>query len=776
MSVPQLLPPSDLLEQVQGIEQGLLRRRRAQWLGLLLAAVQAAILVVNSKWLHEVRSANWNAVAEQWWLIVVLCVFVLSVFFVSWTRFWLKESKEPFHYTFAISPFDPVTDEDADARIRPLQTDLLEKLSRRVGRLSLRADDESHSGGEDEGNRGDQDSSWRDSNLSHIHVSGYYAKRRRRPDPHWAVEVTAWVRVGDTSRPATLAPQMKYAIRTATGEAPPSLDERQYEELLELAYSSVATAIYEQIQHDVARKISLLPGRYFRAAAYFYEAEDYARSNTLDAYDRALELFDAALRLYDPNWKPVSRARLRRPLRQLRQSLALQYQRLRRAGSHVVARVGKIEVLAARAQTGYANTLLYRRILAGMAGSRINPIYEAWPITDRAVKRLEALADDVPGRNESLFDAYVARALAFTQMFRGDEAERDLSRARAQAPARAELDPRLLFVNGFLEVDVLTALPRLRRAVEFDDRFETAQFQLAYNLEMLWRLRPDLEENVAEMVFDEYENVLRLNPGNVAAWANLGYMHWLLAKPEDPRPAEDGRLAHIDEALNAFASGRQYKEIKHEAFVGELDHGLMRIAAEQGQFEEAYRRYVNVLAAVMTQSRSGAESYTDYYVEFINAKVLKRFTDFRDAVRAAWKHPAPEEMQATTPRVRDSVYAFALNDFAEASFWYFLRSGDLDALDAAHAALLEATQELHTSYVVTYVNLAEVERARSDALDFFAEEDPGGDHLDYVDKSEPAWAEGNLMTLVRCTERAKQARNLASTCRTEAKALRAKKL
>ena len=39
---------------------------------------------------------------------------------------------------------------------------------------------------------------------------------------------------------------------------------------------------------DVLRKIELLPKRYFRAAAYFYEAEDYVRSNTLDAYGYAI--------------------------------------------------------------------------------------------------------------------------------------------------------------------------------------------------------------------------------------------------------------------------------------------------------------------------------------------------------------------------------------------------------------------------------------------------------------------------------------------------------
>ena len=767
LSVPQLLPPSDLLEQVQGVEDGLLRRRRLQWLGVLLAAIQVTVLLLNSDWLQALFSADWSAVADQWWLIAILFVLVLSVLLVSWTRFWLGESKKPFHYTFAISPFDAVTEADADPLMSPLQTDLLEKLSRRVGRLSRLVEDEAHNAHGDAADTTSARSGVETTGSSHIDVSGYYAKRRRRPDPYWAVEVTAWVRVGDPSRPATLAPPVRYSIAGAKGDEPPSLDQTQYEEVLERAYSSVATAIYNQIQQDVARKIALLPSRYFRAAAYFYEAEDYAHSNTLDAYDRALELFDAALKVYDPNWKPVSRARMRRPLRKLRQVFAIAFQRLRRAASHVVARVGKSEVLAARAQIGYANTLLYRRILASLAGRGVNPMFEALPIADRAVKRLDDLAADVPGQEETLFDAFVARALAYASMNRSDKAEGDLAEARARSPYRAEEDPRFLFVSGLLEVEVLTALPRLRRAVEFDPQFEAAQFRLAYNLEMLWRLRPGLEENVAEMVFEEYESVVRLNPGNVAAWADLGYMRWMLAGFEQRKGAK--RVAHAALARDAFESGRQYKEIKREAFVGVLDHGLARLAAEDGRFKEAYRHYVSMVAAIMTQGRSGAhESYRAYQLSLISDKMLERFTEYRDAVRAAWEHPRPEELANTTPRVRDSVYAFALNDFAEASYHYYLRSGDLDALDAAQSALNEATEELHTSYILAYVNLALVERERSQALEFFADDDPGGAHLDFVDKSEPAWAEGNLITLVRCTERAKSAREKATVLRHDA--------
>ena len=56
------------------------------------------------------------------------------------------------------------------------------------------------------------------------------------------------------------------------------------------------------IREDVSRKIAL-PRRYFRAAAYFYEAEDYLRSHTLDAYSDAQKPVREAMKLYDADWR-----------------------------------------------------------------------------------------------------------------------------------------------------------------------------------------------------------------------------------------------------------------------------------------------------------------------------------------------------------------------------------------------------------------------------------------------------------------------------------------
>ena len=64
-----------------------------------------------------------------------------------------------------------------------------------------------------------------------------------------------------------------------------------YDRILERVYFSVASQVYTQLKTDVQRKIDLLPTTYLRANAYFQEAEDYAASNTVDAYLSARDLY-----------------------------------------------------------------------------------------------------------------------------------------------------------------------------------------------------------------------------------------------------------------------------------------------------------------------------------------------------------------------------------------------------------------------------------------------------------------------------------------------------
>src|SRR5687767_4299224 len=98
----RLLPPRDLLQQIDGVESGLRRGRGARTAGLIVGAAQVAVLVVNNQWFGElvkaVESPGGGALLEQWPLY--LCVFLLALSFlaVGWTRFWLRESRQPFRY------------------------------------------------------------------------------------------------------------------------------------------------------------------------------------------------------------------------------------------------------------------------------------------------------------------------------------------------------------------------------------------------------------------------------------------------------------------------------------------------------------------------------------------------------------------------------------------------------------------------------------------------------------------------------------------------------
>ena len=271
-----------------------------------------------------------------------------------------------------------------------------------------------------------------------------------------------------------------------------------------------------------------------KAAAYFHEAADYARSNTLDAHEEARSLYAKALGLYGPRGAPHELGGARRRLHELRLRAGARWPRL---VHH--------DLMAARAAVGYANTLVYRRLLARLAGRRLNPIFEARPVALDAVARLEDASrcarrprDAV--RREVSCGAHMARP----RLRRESEAE--LPAARTLFPERAEQDVRYLYAAGALDPRPRSSIPILRRATELDQRFEVAQFAIAEDSEMIWRTRPTLEEGTAGIVFKEYEEVLRINPGNVGAWAALGYMRWLLgrrrrgARRLRPRPRVQG--------------------------------------------------------------------------------------------------------------------------------------------------------------------------------------------------------------------------------------------
>jgi len=152
MKFPDLLPPGDLLKQVEGIESGLRQRKRLSALALLAAAVQAVVLIANNGWFQALLNQQWRGlITAHWPSLLILSGVVLTLFVSAWSRFWLEESQEPFRYTYSIVGFKPLSDQETqDDRLSfQLSVDLSERLNDRIRRLSLLDDVEPEKKGAD---------------------------------------------------------------------------------------------------------------------------------------------------------------------------------------------------------------------------------------------------------------------------------------------------------------------------------------------------------------------------------------------------------------------------------------------------------------------------------------------------------------------------------------------------------------------------------------------------------------------------------------------------
>jgi predicted negative regulator of RcsB-dependent stress response len=335
--------------------------------------------------------------------------------------------------------------------------------------------------------------------------------------------------------------------------------------------------------------------------------------------------------------------------------------------------------------------------LASMQGVKAKSAFAAREKSESAIVRLRDLPPDVRDVKEALFEAYVVHALAEHHVGDVRAADRLLWQARSLQPPQAETNPMYLFVAGLVEPRVLRKLRLLRRSAELDPDFELARAVLAFNLEELWRSRGQFEPSVARMLCDEYESVVSLNPGNVGVWGSLGYVNWLLADSPD----EGIRVRYWRQSKRAFEAGRDYKQVRGETLTAELDHGLTRLAAEQGQFDEAYQYY---LSTVSMQLSEYTLDYSMYFYGRGGDALLNRFSTYRDNVARQLGIDGAKP-GAELDRVRRSVWAFVLNDIGQANVFYYYRSGSQAALEDARNAFAEAATE-NPDFVLPHYNLA----------------------------------------------------------------------
>jgi hypothetical protein len=683
----------DLLGGLDGIESGLRRRRSLGLIGafglLGLVALQLSLAILS-----VAKDVSWQSIVKQWYIAVPSIALAVTLVLLVAARYWLRESRTPFRYTCSIVDFDAVQPTPNEA-LPWLRHDLMELLNDRIGRLSFR----------------DTEPKEPEEQEAHLHIAGEYIVRDDEgnrtlgedDEGDQTLEVTPRVRVGGEHASQSLAHAVRYGLATDEYSAAAetlALKPEDYRKVLERVYFSVASHLYKRIRDDVERKIQLLPTRSLRATAYLFEAEDYAQSNTLDAYDDAQALFERARSLYTPS-------------------------ALRGFGLRVVGRHSKRQAMLARTELGLANTLVSRRALARLSGRRANQIFEAREIADCARHRLERLAKRKrKGADDALFDARVTLALTLHYLGSDDKADGQLKDARASMPDRAEEDPHYLFAAALLEPRTTSALSLLRRAVELRPRFEVAQFERARRTEALWQFRPDLEKTVADTVIAQYMEVVRINPGNIRAWSSLGHTYWLLAEDEKG----------LKEAHRYFHRGLEYKEIKRETFTAGLDYSLARVCAELGKFKDAYRHYVASTTASVGEGIAHGTWAEQHNSVVRNEAMLRRFAGYVDEVASrAQDQAGPDRVE---PRIVCSVRAFVENDYGEACLNFYERTGKEKFLDRARSQY-EKARATNKTYVVPLYNLCVLSRTYgklTDAQKLIRE----------VRRREPSWPEARL--------------------------------
>ncbi len=737
MKLQDIFPTVDQLKLIKGAEADLLKRRQKGMVGFVVgisAAVgQIVLAAVNHDYAGKIGSAlqalfhlrvralfsNPEAIGL---LIIVICFGVW--FTLRWTSVLAKESKEPFKYTFWIEPFEQIDGTPGDRfqlkagdRLRLLNHDLMQRMRERIHRLSLL----------DAGK--ELSDAARSSLTSHIQVRGSYAVREDK-DGKWILQIMARIRIGPPGKPETLAHPVKVLLaEDGPDESQKTLTAAKYNQLLEHVYSRVATEIYKQIQADVKTKSQMFPSSYLRAVAFYYEAVDFERSNTIDAYALAIEFYRESKRYFDIRifgWLPGILARVNwLPL----------------------WRLSKRSLMAeANTRIGFARSLIYRRTVSSFSSRQQYPLFEIPAELNRIISILTTLEgrmdrtfrvrDFQPSKaaepnalsagdryntlmgflthpsdsalkrgrrdfeqlREMLSMAYTVAALAYCYLDARRRAKLFLDSATAANPNFTDASPLWWLARAEAESDVNKKLDFLRRATESDSSFEIAQYRLAQFSEMRMRMRDEIPMERVDSLIEEYDEVLRINPGNIGALSAQGYLLWLAGNLED--------------AQKKFDEGLQSKAMVRQTFVGDLQYGLARIAAENGDLNRSFTLYTQALSAdpavALHSPTSGLQSKYDYIADGI----LKRYEMFKAKVDEQLAHATARNKDGETiesharvsGRTINAVRSYTLNNYGNACLNYYRRFGDPKRLQQAINAFEEAI-DCNKDNFVAYYNL-----------------------------------------------------------------------
>ncbi len=707
MKLSDFLPTSEQLASVQGIERQLIERRQRGTLlgvtfGILTAVVQVLLLVARAV-PAQLPPFSWHGIVQAVLgpegLVLLTIGFGAAAYFTArFTGVLFKESREVFRYTFYIEAFNRVdaTPElrfplGPDDPLKLLHYDLMERLNRRIQRLSLFNPPADSTDGKAAAGL-----------TAHIHVSGDYALRQDK-DHKWLLHIMPRVRMGGPGNPSTLAYPVRYPLEV-DGDASP-ISPAQYEQMTERVYSRVATEIYKKIKADVERKFQLFPTRYLRGVACYCEARDFEKSSTIDAYNQALELYGSSLDELEGrafgglrNW--LSRRTWAR--RWMRRSLEAE----------------------ALVRLGYSRCMIFRRLVSELSGRRRDPLF---PIRDQLKQARDLLqqcydrlappanrnAGPLEGRgiqksiyaqlHEEICEAYAVSALGYANLDDAEKAREFLGKAEEWEDQRDTNRSLLLVAKAELTDDLAGKIAHLRRALESQPDSEIARFRLAVALDLQARQKDEITSARVKVLTQAYEAVLKINPANIASLIGQGYLSWL--------------VRDFDGASKIFRAGNELQEIA-QTFLGDLKYGEARVVAEQAastvvampetpsnevlkaaaqHVDQAVRTYEEAMAADPAVAAFVGGSHfmvsAGYYAG-ISPRMLERYGQFAGCVAKA--HARGDELKLAPGLIQalEVLLSYALNDYGNACLNHYLRSSHFGVPGDDETVLEKAIENL----------------------------------------------------------------------------------
>jgi tetratricopeptide (TPR) repeat protein len=659
MEIGNIFPSKEQITKLKDIESVLLSRKAngkvAGWIAMLSALVQFSIILWPFFKLifGSISDKEFSLYFRDIKTFLPLCIFItcISIYLLlRRTSILLKETKEPFRYTLTVKPFQQVgkipesTDKPTESRfslknqdrLLLLHHDLTELINQRIKRFLIIPIEITEELYKKEDNKNALIIDKRQS--SHIDVFGNYAIREDKKNDEWIIHVMPYVRIGPSDSPATLAQSIRYSL--SKDETPDILDTDEYNQIVERVYSRVTTEIYARIEKDIQDKIELFPTRYLKANALYHEARDMANSNTINAFESAINLYNESIRIL--NITLIKRLK----------SIFIKMPLIRLIFVRYLFHNAKIYI-------GHAKCLVYKYRIATLSGRKRNPIFEIRQNLKDIISDLEHFHYNISNNSEIseyknnkrtysilafltyptdtffrqilfrpsrplfdetrkiLFNAYVVHSLTDSLLNAFTSSREYLNKAKAIAPDLINTDPLYILAQAYAEPNIDRALLSLQKATEIDPFFQIAQYDLAFWMEMKFRMNDDIKYNRARSVLDEYDKVLRINPGNIAALAAQGYIYWLLDE--------------LDEARRKFEEGYEIKSIVSETFIGQLIYGRARIFAEQGRINQCYDLFNQafVINPNVGSFSFGEDSWLPCsFYDYISLGLLKRYENY----------------------------------------------------------------------------------------------------------------------------------------------------